>query len=206
MNKKGFTHTPTLALLRVFLKNALLRIMFHNVGKHDVQSARAVKTMPKLVSGFTLIELLVVIAIIGILAAVVLASLNAARAKGVDTAIKATLGNFRTQAQNYYDTNESYGTAGAAVAGASPSAVDCSTANTVFDPSVAMSIYPAISSASNISSGVTWSATCTMTALRDAWAVSVPLKTNNTLSWCVDSMNNGRQITGALPFGQTVCP
>ena len=52
--------------------------------------------------GFTLIELLVVIAIIGILASVVLASLNSARAKGADAAIKSNLNNARAQAELYY--------------------------------------------------------------------------------------------------------
>lgn len=54
--------------------------------------------------GFTLIELLVVIAIIGILSSVVLASLNSARNKGSDSAIKANLANARAQAELYYDT------------------------------------------------------------------------------------------------------
>ncbi len=46
--------------------------------------------------GFTLIELLVVIAIIGVLSAVVLASLNTARDKGKDASIQSDIGNIRT--------------------------------------------------------------------------------------------------------------
>ncbi len=58
--------------------------------------------------GFTLIELLVVIAIIGILASVVLASLNSARDKGTDAANKSNLNNIRAQAEIVYDDNGDY--------------------------------------------------------------------------------------------------
>jgi type II secretory pathway pseudopilin PulG len=50
-------------------------------------------------------ELLVVIAIIGILASVVLASLNTARSKGSDAAVKSSINNSRAQAELYYDAN-----------------------------------------------------------------------------------------------------
>ncbi len=55
--------------------------------------------------GFTLIELLVVIAIIGMLSAVVLGSLNTARNKGADAAIKGNLSGARSQAELFYDSN-----------------------------------------------------------------------------------------------------
>lgn len=128
--------------------------------------------------GFSLIELLVVIAIIGILSSVTLATLNVARAKGADAAIKADLDSLRKQASLYFDENSNYG----------PDAVDC-TSGIFVDPVIANAIIHA----ETVS---TATATCVSddadpaAGTATSWAVSVPLKTDSTVSWCIDSSEN----------------
>jgi len=137
--------------------------------------------------GFTLIELLVVIAIIGVLASVVLASLNSARNKGTDAAIKSGLANMRAQAEIYYDTNGGYSTATPTF----PLAASCSTANSIFvDPTFATAI-------TNLGNNGT--VTCvlggTTGSKADKWAMSVTLKAGG--SWCVDSLGQSKNTAAA---------
>ena len=67
--------------------------------------------MNKQAKGFTLIELLVVISIIGILASVVLASLNSARQKGRDTKRISDVKQLQLALELYFDSNGTYPTA-----------------------------------------------------------------------------------------------
>jgi len=66
--------------------------------------------------GFTLIELLVVIAIIGILASIVLSSLNGARAKGRDAKRVSDIKELQLALELYYDANSNYPTGNGTVA------------------------------------------------------------------------------------------
>lgn len=139
--------------------------------------------------GFTLIELLVVIAIIGILSSVVLASLNTARDKGADAAIKANLSGIRAQAELAYDVAGCYGDGDTGCAASAVSAGVCpSTADTLFaDPNVS----DAIAAATN-AGGLN---ACSSTANQTAWAVVVQLKSNTSAGFCVDSSGDAKEVT-----------
>lgn len=69
--------------------------------KSGVYKAQSTGSSPLL----WIIVVLIGIAIIGILASVVLASLNSARDKGADAALKSNLNNLRAQAELYYESN-----------------------------------------------------------------------------------------------------
>jgi len=130
--------------------------------------------------GFTLIELLVVIAIIGILSAVVLASLNTARSKGNDVGVKANLSTVGTQAALFFSDNSNV--YGVFSLGTCPS--PATSGSTVFHN---QTIENAIATALIDSSG--GSATCASTNSAYAVAVSRPpdVATNTSTYWCVDS-------------------
>lgn len=137
--------------------------------------------MKKFTKGFTLIELLVVIAIIGILSSIVLASLNTARAKGSDAAIKGDFAGMRPQAAIYYDDNKSYGAD--AITGA------CDVADSLFvDPTIAAAIAQAQTQSGAVDAICLADDGVASTGIAATnWAVSIPLKTDPASSWCVDS-------------------
>jgi hypothetical protein len=112
---------------------------------------------------------------------------DGARLKSKDAAMKAYLGSIMPTAEVFYDKSSSYGKTFALG--------PCKkTAGTLFaEKDVAKALDMATEN--NISS-----ATCVVTSSSKggAYAISVPLPSDNTYSWCIDSVNGYKQIIGAV--------
>jgi prepilin-type N-terminal cleavage/methylation domain-containing protein len=151
--------------------------------------------------GFTLIELLVVVAIIGLLAAVIMASLNNARGKGADAGIKVNLKNAIGQAEVFYLTNtvsrESYSNV-------------CTNGTVGGAKGIGSFIQEAarqsgLSGYSTNAIGSLTTATCNDSS--GAWAAEVPLR-GTTGMWCVDNTGKSKFTAGSSLTTATtyVCP
>lgn len=170
------------------------------------------------VRGFTLIELLVVIAIIGILSSVVLASLNTARNKGADTAVKSNLAGARAQAELFYDANgNNYVVSGGAGTATDLCALSGSASGVRGINSAVLAAGQAYSAAittvnATLTTGGTWqTATChASTGGSGEWAAEAPLKASasgagNARMFCVDSSGHSMETTANLGASETQC-
>ena len=142
---------------------------------------KAITSSPRASRGFTLIELLVVIAIIGILSSVVLASLNTARNKGADAAVKSNVQSARAEAELYYDANNfSYDTV-CATSGTNKIGDNVNAAERAYSGSGVTAYADGTASLYN-------TAQCHDAAA--TWVVWVPLKSSTSatpVGWCVDN-------------------
>ncbi|HTE48435.1 MAG TPA: type II secretion system protein [Candidatus Paceibacterota bacterium] len=140
--------------------------------------------------GFTLIELLVVVAIIGLLASIVLASLNSARSKSGDAAVKSNLANIRAQSALIYSNSGCYGD------GTPITDTTCApftlgpclntTDNSIFKNPI---VWAQISAAKSAAGGF---ASCMSTG--SAWSVGIQMKEKpDAEAWCVDSNGTSKK-------------
>lgn len=141
--------------------------------------------------GFTLIELLVVLSIIGMLATVILASLNSARAKAANASVKANMKNAQSQAVLFYDSNLNYGAANSGVS--SDGSCSSPVSGSLFDASVPNNMHDQIMGA--IGSGGVGTPVCNSSAT--AWVIAIPLKIaeGGYALWCIDSTGVSKGVS-----------
>jgi prepilin-type N-terminal cleavage/methylation domain-containing protein len=131
--------------------------------------------------GFTLIELLVTITIIGILAAIVLASLGDARSKAKDASLKETLSSIRSQAQLSVDSHGKF-----------PDDI-CSEAT-------GAPLAKLLDAASKKAKGGVIDCTPSGSSSPKYYRAAGQLNTESTMYFCVDSTGYAGEVT-ALPAG-----
>lgn len=140
--------------------------------------------------GFTLLELLVVVGIIGILATVVLASLNNAKTKGEDKAVASNLHTVVNQAEIFFTSNNnSYLPAG----GSTFNIGICPTYNASGDNMFAVDkvLASAIAEAVLRGSG----SACYNSS--NHWVVAIGLKSDTNTSWCVDNEGSAKLVASS---------
>lgn len=161
--------------------------------------------------GFTLIELLVVVAIIGVLASVVLASLNTARAKGANASVKSNLANARAQAEIFYDanTNKYMGTINTADDVCSILAVAGAGAGRGIYPNVLAAIQATQGSTGALvaENAVETTTTASCNPAASTWVAQAPLKVaeGSFNYWCVDSTGASVGEAAVLAVSSTKC-
>jgi prepilin-type N-terminal cleavage/methylation domain-containing protein len=137
--------------------------------------------------GFTLIELLVVIAIIGILAAIVLASLSTARSKAQAAKVTGQLDEMRNAAEVYYSTFGGYSNAADA---ATTNTCGNATANSIYVNDLNSGMQGLLNSTASVP-GVGW-ANMDCGANSTAWSVVSALPGTTNGYFCVDSTGAAR--------------
>ena len=130
--------------------------------------------------------LLTAVIILGFLAVFCFIYINSTKSTSYDDLLKSKLSNIRTEANIYYNTLNNFGTVKSG-----PSATACFKDDTIFKNDVI--IARQLGAAQAYGGGLSSCANTIGSGGR--WAIIVQLKSDPTVAWCVDSVNNSKQVS-----------